>query len=395
MPRPLLALVAILKNEAASIGALLDSALPFVDQVVVLDTGSKDDTWSILTNKLATPEGTHLLVQEPVVPFHPVSQHIIDFAATRNRCLELAESRDSKAVFTLYMSGDEVLEGGAELRAFLEAHRDDPTGAWGVTMRHGVSTWPYNRILRVDAGWRYHFPIHEMPLGPNLEQGGGVIPGASIVYAPPAGDTRVMTRHKEVDLPVLEYLAEQKPETHLEHLSRSRALLFLAQTHEFLATECDKDEPGGKWLSHQYAALGYYQRRTHVEGDANDANYALFHYFEVAARLGVYTKEELMSRLIALTEIDGDRPELYYKIALYASQIDARLAAHHAVEAVKVARAAKTKVLPFSTDSRIEWLCLQIAAEASSLLKMNTQAKRFAEQGIAAGGPTAAFSDWL
>jgi len=401
MPRPLLALVAILKDEQASVRALLESALPFCEHVTIVDTGSTDDTQQLIADVLREHGGDldrHIVVEEPFKPFAPLGERIIDFAATRNMALKFESERKERtepAVFTLFLSGDETLHGGAELRAYLEKHRDGSTGAYCVTMQRDLQQWPYARILRTDAKWCYRFPIHETPVGPDGETMGPTILGVRVVYAPPKDDKRLLERHKNVDLPVLQYLAAQKPVTHEEHISRARALLFLAQTHEMLALEHDKDDPGSEWMSHQYAAMGYYQRRALLEGDPSDAHYSLLHYYDVAERLKLYSHEEMITRFTAFAEIDPERPEIRYKLALHAGQVDARLASGFAMDAVKVAREAKTKPLPFSTDLRIEWLSLQIAAECAAIMKMPDRAKKLAAEGLAAGGPAAAFSAWI
>jgi glycosyltransferase involved in cell wall biosynthesis len=400
MTRPLLALVAILKNEERSVAALLDSVKGVVDRVTILDTGSTDATWAILASRLATPEGQHLIVQEPFVPYRPLlaatpSRHVIDFAATRNRVLELEETREYPSVFCLMLSGDEVLHNGAELRAFLETQRDTTTDAFCITMMKDSSSWPFPRVLRTGGGRRYQFPIHETPVGKNGETGGPLVPGVFIKYDAPDQE-RMRKRLKEVDLPLLEFIAAQPVVTHEDHAARARALLFLAQTHENIALEYDAKDPGMPWLTHQYAAMSYYWRRAELAGDPVDANYSLLHYYDIASRVGhIYTHAEFISRLVVLATMDPDRPEVRYKIAMHASQVDMRQAVHYAMEAAKVAKAAKGKTLPFSTDSRIEWLSLQIAAEASQKLKMTAQAKKCAQDGIAAGGPKEAFEEYL
>ena len=407
--RPLLAVVAILKNEAASIRALLESVKGVADHYTILDTGSTDHTQDQIARFVAenpltygvSPEQTTyyrnacLVVEEPFISFDGISDRkIIDFAATRNRALELEAVRDDAAVFTLFLSGDETLENGAELRAFLEAHRDAPEGAYRVMIRKGTARWQYPRVLRVDAGWRYRFPIHEMPFSPSGTTEGPLIPGPEVVYH--SGDQpRLFERMKTVDIPVLTVLADKPLLTHEDHMSRARALLHLAQTHENLALE-HNDEPGSAKVSHLMAAMAFYWRRADLEGDPDEKHYALFRYFDIAGKLGfVYTSSELCSRLQMLAEMDPRRPEVRYLLAVHASQMDVTKGGAFALEAVRVARDAKAKPPAFSTDSRVEWLALQIAAECAKKLKKGTQAKAFAEAGIAAGGPAEMFAEYL
>jgi hypothetical protein len=217
---------------------------------------------------------------------------------------------------------------------------------------------------------------------------------------------RLFRRMKEVDLPVLTVLADAPLKTHEDHLQRARALSHLAQTHENLALEYNKDEPGSPWVSHLMSAMAFYWRRADLEGDPDEKHYALFRYFANADKLGfVYTSAELVERLKMLVDMDPKRPETRYLLALHASQLQAETqekqkqnfqqAAYFAKEAVQAAREAKAAPLPFPTDERVEWLALQIAAECAKKLDKSEQAKRLAMQGLAAGGPEVAFQEYL
>ena len=396
MPRPLLAVVAILKNEASSVIALLESVRGVADHATLLDTGSTDGTQALIRadTRWNETEQVDQLHEEPFIAFDGLKDRkVIDFSATRNRALELEAARPDAAVFTLFLSGDETLTNGAELRAFLEQHRDAPEGAYRVMIRKGTSTWPYPRVLRVDAGWRYRYPIHEMPFSPEGTTDCPQAPG-EVIYAP-SDQTRYFERLKSVDLPVLTVLADAPLVTHDDHLSRARALSHLAQSHENLALEYG-DEPGSAKISHLMAAMAFYWRRADLAGDPDEMHYSLFRYFDLAGRLGfIYSHEELIERLKPLAEMDPARPEVRYLLAMHASQVDMRQGAFFAMEAVRVAREAKVKPLPYPTDSRIEWLALQIAAECAKKLEKAEQAKVLAAQGIAAGGPPENFQEYL
>jgi hypothetical protein len=400
--RPLLALVGIFRNEAQSIGAVLDSVKGIVDHATLLDTRSTDSTRDIARERFNMWGSNYInmVFEDAFVAFEGLpALGVIDFAATRNKSLHLEENREDAAVFALSLSGDETLveERPGALREFLEQHRTTDEDAFCVTMKRESASWPYARILRVDGGRRYRYPIHEVAVGKDGNTMGPLIPGVHIRYAP-KDQSRLMKRMREVDLPVLTYLAEQPATTHEELSSRARALLFLAQTHENLALEHEatKEDASSPWLTHQMTAMSYYWRRSMMEGDPSDTNYSLFHFLEVVERINIfYTHEEFITRFGALAEVDPLRPEVRYKLALHASQLDPRLAAKYAMESVKVAREAKEKPLPFLTDSRIEWLSLHIAAECASKMKMIPRMKQLAAEGIAAGGPEAVFADFV
>ena len=89
-----LALVVIARNEAASIARCLLSAKPFVDRMVVLDTGSTDDTAAIA-------ESCGAVVRHMT--------WVNDFSAARNTALQAAD-----ADWNLVLDADEWLESGGE-----------------------------------------------------------------------------------------------------------------------------------------------------------------------------------------------------------------------------------------------------------------------------------------
>ena len=114
---PLLGVYMIVKNEASGIGETLDSALPIVDRISILDTGSTDDTVQIIEDRLddSNDDGR---VQGRVHrgPF-------VDFSTTRNHALQLMASTYPEVEFVLMLNGDDTIVGGGALRKFLLTRR--------------------------------------------------------------------------------------------------------------------------------------------------------------------------------------------------------------------------------------------------------------------------------
>jgi len=146
MPRS--ALVMIARDEAHCIGRCLASVRPYVDQMIVVDTGSQDDTASI--------------AQRCGAQVHHFAW-CDDFAAARNAALA-----HSSADWNLILDADEWLLGGTE--ALVRALRA-PNGFVGLLPIHSdfdlqgrceaaVSWIP--RLL--PAGVLYAGRIHEQPV---------------------------------------------------------------------------------------------------------------------------------------------------------------------------------------------------------------------------------------
>ncbi|RTL43958.1 MAG: glycosyltransferase [Burkholderiales bacterium] len=143
-----LALVVIARDEAGRIARLLDSVRPWVDEMLVLDTGSTDDTPAVAAARGARVE--HFTWCD-------------DFAAARNRALALCA-----ADWHLVLDADEwLVEGGPALAALRDT---DPAFVGALQLRDRFDqgggregeavTW-LSRVLPGPV--RYAGRIHEQP----------------------------------------------------------------------------------------------------------------------------------------------------------------------------------------------------------------------------------------
>jgi glycosyltransferase involved in cell wall biosynthesis len=144
-----LALVMIVRDEAASIARCLASAAPLVDDIVVLDTGSRD-----ATPALARAHGARVFAFD----------WCDDFAAARNAALAHAG-----ADWNLVLDGDEWIAPGAG-RAALDAVLAGPPCIGVLPMANEVDL--QGRVERttlwlprlLPRGVRYAGRIHEQPV---------------------------------------------------------------------------------------------------------------------------------------------------------------------------------------------------------------------------------------
>lgn len=398
--RPLLSLVAIVKDEATNIRKTLESVRPYVDWWTIVDTGSTDGTPAIIREVMAGVPGQ--LIEEPFV----------DFSTTRNRALDLdAESGWDPQIgksceFTLTLSGDETLHGGKELRAFLEGdgrkiHTN--AGAFCVQMISGERTWPYTRVLRTDSGWRYVGKVHERPAGPSGETQALLIPGVRVMHAA-TDPERKRRRILEYDLPTLTSIVEDESKS-LE--DRAHAIFFLAETHALLAATAPKSangelQPGGVWWTHQYTAMSMYWRYAEIADqpdkpayDANKVHYSLLMFYSLAERAQLYESHELVSRLQALVSVAPKLPEARLLLAKHAAAIDAKQGCFLALEAARVAKEAKANPTNEATNLDLEWKAWLIAAACAKALGNTKQARKGAESAVAAGAPRQTVEEFL
>lgn len=144
-----IALVMIARNEARCIERSLRSARPWVDEMVVLDTGSTDDT-----PRLAAACGAR------VGHFRWVD----DFSAARNAALALTQ-----APWRLVMDADEWIEQGTEMFAQLRERAADFVGQIIVSSAfeqasarvEQAPSW-LSRVL--PQGVQYEGRVHEQPV---------------------------------------------------------------------------------------------------------------------------------------------------------------------------------------------------------------------------------------
>jgi glycosyltransferase involved in cell wall biosynthesis len=155
LPRAMtrLALVVIARNEARCIARCLESARPFVDRMILLDTGSTDDTVAIAQACGATVH--HFTWCD-------------DFAAARNAALD-----HSDADWNLVLDSDDWLEGDAKALGseVLPPAAVAPPGFVGCVriVNRAAADQPVARkfIPRIlPRGVRYEGRIHEQPVSP-------------------------------------------------------------------------------------------------------------------------------------------------------------------------------------------------------------------------------------
>jgi glycosyltransferase involved in cell wall biosynthesis len=140
-----IALVMIVRDEARCIQRCLDSVRPWVDEMLVLDTGSRDTTVAIAQRCGA------------------VVRHFEwgdDFSAARNAALALTD-----APWRLVLDADEWLVGGAQQLAGLRGQAPAFLGQIEVASRieTGATDAPSWLPRLLPAGVRYAGRIHEQP----------------------------------------------------------------------------------------------------------------------------------------------------------------------------------------------------------------------------------------
>uniref|UniRef100_B8HX22 Glycosyl transferase family 2 n=1 Tax=Cyanothece sp. (strain PCC 7425 / ATCC 29141) TaxID=395961 RepID=B8HX22_CYAP4 len=193
--RPLLSLCMIVKNESANLPRCLSSARSHVDEMIVVDTGSEDDTVEV-----ARQYGAR-------VSFFDWCD---DFAAARNAALDQARGE-----WILVLDGDEELSLTIDLRQLLQ----DSVGVLSyLTLFVNVydgdrskSVGVVRRLFRNLPGVRYIGRFHEQVIYPGEERGLGTNISTELIkilhygYAPEVWTDKLANRN----IPILESLRTQ------------------------------------------------------------------------------------------------------------------------------------------------------------------------------------------
>jgi|GEM_PF-3793579 len=141
-PRASISACLIVKNEARCLARCLNSLQGLVDEIVVVDTGSTDETVEI-AERFGAKIGRF--------------EWCDDFAAARNAALDLATGE-----WILSVDADEWLESDETRRTIVECVNDRPKDSWAFRMINidGKESWT-NPKLFPRAGARWVGRLHE------------------------------------------------------------------------------------------------------------------------------------------------------------------------------------------------------------------------------------------
>lgn len=202
---PRLSLCMIVRDSARTLGACLESIRPWVDEMIVVDTGSKDDT-----KEIAARFGAK------VFDFPWVDS----FAAARNESLKHATGE-----WVFWMDSDDVIDAdnGRKLRELVRREPHDPNVLGYVMQVHcpgpgedgrtDVTAVDHIKLVRNRPDIRFEGRIHEQIL-PFIRRAGGEVAWTDVFVVhsgydhSPAGQERKRQR----DLHLLHLELEEQPD---------------------------------------------------------------------------------------------------------------------------------------------------------------------------------------
>ncbi|MGA3403173.1 MAG: glycosyltransferase [Acetobacteraceae bacterium] len=391
MPQPRLSMCMIARDSARTLRAALDSIRPWVDEMVVVDTGSVD-----ATPEIAAACGAR-------VAHFPWCD---DFAAARNESLRLASGD-----WLFWMDSDDTIDAanGRALRALADAAHppallgfvvqvqcppadDEPEHESAVAVDHV-------KLLRNDPRLRFSGRIHEQIL-PAIRRLGGEVRWTDIAVRHSGADTSPEGRRRKQarDLHLLQLELAEHPDDSFALFNLGMTLLDAGQTEPALLQLCRSlvlSDPGESHvrkihalLVQAYTALGRLETalKTCLAGlqAFPDDKELLFRRGVVAQRLGRLAEAEQAFRAVLaprqrrhLSSVD---------VGMFGVKAWRNLAVlYDAGGRPDAAAQAWLEVLDRDADSLTAWWGLLTAATAVPVvLPRPPDGARFAEVRVAA-----------
>lgn len=251
--------VSIVRDEAAVIRRCLDSIRPLADSVLIIDTGSQDDSAAIIRGWL----------DESGIPGEVLHRPWHGFAHNRNELLDEARKRPG-VDYLLTIDADETLiyHDGFETEAFKAGLTQD---WYDVKTVHGTIEYPRAQLFSARLPFRYAGVLHStLQAIPGMTR--GRVTGFHNLYGTDGARSRDPQKFLKCAL-----LLEQNLDAETDPDLRRRHIFYLAQSWrdagehaKALPRYLERAEMGG-WVEEQYVALLEAAKARARLGEAPDA----------------------------------------------------------------------------------------------------------------------------
>ena len=251
------AVLIMMKNEEKRLHVSLASVIGYVDSIVAYDTGSTDNTLTILKD----------FSDKHNIPLRLKEGEFVNFSVSRNVSLDYADTFED-IDFILLLDVNDELRGGDKLRNFALEQKNSKNNAFLVCQHWWSGKYDKyfnNRFIRARKGWRYRGSVHEWlqdtsDCGPPVFK----MPDDIIIYQDRTQDDDKSLKRYTNDKVLL--LADYKKDP-----VEPRVLFYLAQTCSCL---------------NQIEDSFYYNKlRTSVEGFQEEKFHAYLRCGELSERL--------------------------------------------------------------------------------------------------------------
>ena len=173
----LLVVVIMVKNEQDNIVPTLEPFLSAkIKNFLVYDTGSTDKTVPNVKKFFKDNKLKGVVVNDP----------FIDFASSRNKCLDAGDKEFKDCKFMLMIDAEWYIHNPEGLLTFCEEYKNDTASVYNITVTNGPCEFHHTRLLRINSDAFFMDVVHEYINQVNLKH----IPSTTYLsYQPKANST--------------------------------------------------------------------------------------------------------------------------------------------------------------------------------------------------------------
>ena len=232
----------IVKNEEKIIERCLNSVKPLIDYVLIVDTGSTDNTVKTIENWLLTNNITGKVLIEPWK----------DFAYNRSFALE--KLRENKNVnYALMIDADEILTYDKNVN-IQEIKKNMTNDLYNIVCKFGSIEYLRNSICKNDMPFYYKGVVHEFLECKDHIKNRSILQG---IYNVPLQDSarNQNTKKFQKDVEVLHEALKQESDDFM----KSRYTFYLAQSYR----DCGEREKSMYWYNER-AKQGFWNQEIYI-----------------------------------------------------------------------------------------------------------------------------------
>ncbi len=274
----------MVKDAGDGFRDILKKNLPYMDRYTILDTGSTDNTVSIIKEVLAEKWGT--LYQEP----------FINFRDSRNRLLDLA---GESCYYNIMLDDTYVLNG--KVREFLDMARgDNVVHSYSLVIESTDTLYTSNRITESSKKLRYINLVHEII--DNKDYMNCLVP-RDFGYITDVNSDYMSDRtkaRKGKDIDTLIKMLEEDP-------ANPRTYYYIADSYL-----CTKE-----WNK----ALEWFIKRSKMNGYDSEVQDSLYYIAVLKDMYLQYPWNECLDAYLKCYEVDNTRAESLYFIGQHYNKI--------------------------------------------------------------------------
>jgi glycosyltransferase involved in cell wall biosynthesis len=245
-------LTLMIKNESKIIERCMSNALPYVDAINILDTGSTDNTVEICESYLSTCGKPYKISVEPFQNFG--YNRTISFQKAQELCKELRW--DPEITYSLAVDADMVIKPGSEFRSFQLT-----LPGYHAIQKNGLLSYFNSRFMKCAYNWKCVGVTHEYWSG----DPSGKVP-LEVFYIEDVNDGGCKSDKFERDIRLLTEDLQRDPKNGRSYFYLAQSLKDIGRFREAIENYKKRIEIGG-WEEEVWYAFYQIGKCYHAMGN--------------------------------------------------------------------------------------------------------------------------------